>query len=100
MRGKGVRGPGGGPAVRHKGDNTRLSSNIVVKKCLEVIGADTELVKAGFEHIAGASEEGLGNKEKEERGIPNRDTRKGGKGSSFPDKIGRAPCRARVWQTV
>lgn len=85
MLDKGVLDAWGGPLERNESDNTRLSSNIVVKECLKVIKADAELVNAGFEHIAGASEMGEGKQEKEEKGFRNRDTKSFGKGSSFPD---------------
>ena len=89
MLDKGVVDAWGGAARRNENDNTRLSSNIVVQQCLKVIAVDTELAKAGFEHIAGASEKGAGEKEKKEMSIRNSRLRRGGKGRSLPDILFR-----------
>lgn len=68
---------------RHETENTRLSSNIIVKECNALIEQDVRL--NGFKHIAGASVDGEGIDELSEMAIKDEELQKGGGGHSFPD---------------
>lgn len=70
---------------RHETDNTRLSSNVIVQACNEVIGENIRLY--GFEHVAGASLDGKGEKEVSEAAMKDGAMNKGGGGHSFPDVL-------------
>jgi hypothetical protein len=74
----------GKPVERHETDNTRLSSNIIVQECNEVIKENARL--KGFEHFAGASDDGKGVKERGEKAMKNGKLGGGGK-HSFPDVL-------------
>jgi len=75
----GIRDIFGTTVERHETENTRLSSNIIVEQCNEVIGEDIRL--HGFEHIAGASKDG---REFPEKALKDGEF-EGGGGHSFPD---------------
>ncbi len=70
---------------RHETENSRLSSNIIVKACNEVIERNIRL--HGFDHVAGASESGEGVTEKSEASLKDGIKNKGGGGHSFPDVL-------------
>jgi peptidoglycan hydrolase-like protein with peptidoglycan-binding domain len=81
----GIRNVFGDIAERHETDNTRLSSNIIVQECNEVIRENVPL--QNFKHIAGASEGGEGKKELSEKAVKGRKLERGGGGHSFPDVL-------------
>ena len=81
---EGIRNVFGDITERRESDNTRLSSDIIVKECNDVIRKNVPL--GNFTHVAGASEDGEGRAhEMGEWAVKDEALRKGGGGHSFPD---------------